>query len=260
MTRGPVRMGGAAARFLTARRAGTVRTVCAAALAAVVGVAAVPAPCTAAPGPADDSGAAERSAERSAGRADATAQARPVGELVAELGRLYREARTAGEEFSEADRRLREQQAEVGELHGELAQARAGLADGRRDAARLARRQYRQGGTGLPSFVRVLLSDDPQRTLDERHVLERLAAERAAAVGRLADGERRLDTVATRARRALDRQQSLAERRRQRREEVRDRLNAVAERLASLTPAELRALSQVTRAAQPPENAGRSPA
>ncbi|MBD0843533.1 C40 family peptidase [Streptomyces sp. TRM68416] len=171
---------------------------------------------------------------------------RPVSQLLTDLQRLYREAERAAETYNATEERLRKQRAEVRRLDGELARARLSLHDSRGAAGRLARQQY-QGSTEISSYVRLLLARDPQHALDQGHVIGQLARERAETVGRLAGSERKADALARKARKALDKRLSLAERQKEDRDEVRERLRDVEEMLASLTPEQLTAVAELER-------------
>jgi cell wall-associated NlpC family hydrolase len=169
---------------------------------------------------------------------------RPLPELLTDLSELYRGAERATETYNATAERLTRQRAESRRLDERLAKARRSLDDGRGAAGRLARQQY-QGVSGISPYVRLLLARDPQRMLDEGHVVGRLARERAEAVTRLSGGERRADALAHAARRALDRQRSLTEQRKKDRDTVRSRLGEVERMLASLSPARLAELTRL---------------
>ncbi|AQS67571.1 C40 family peptidase [Streptomyces pactum] len=168
---------------------------------------------------------------------------RSVAGLLTDLQRLYREAEKATETYNGTEERLKEQRAEVERLDTALARTRLSLHDSRGAAGRLARQQYRNSGD-LSPYLRLLLARDPQRALAQGHVIGRLARERADTVGRLTGDEKRAGELARRAREALDRQLVLAERRERERDDVHERLRAVEELLASLTPGELAALAE----------------
>ncbi|MFJ8188925.1 NlpC/P60 family protein [Streptomyces sp. NPDC096094] len=168
---------------------------------------------------------------------------RSVAELLTDLQRLYREAEKATETYNGTEERLKEQRAEVRRLDAELARTRLSLHDSRGAAGRLARQQYRNSGD-LSPYLRLLLARDPRHALDQGHVIGRLARERADTVGRLTGVEKKADELAGRARKALDEQVALAKRQEEERDDVRDRLHAVEELLASLTPEELAALAE----------------
>ncbi|MGC9379669.1 NlpC/P60 family protein [Streptomyces sp. MH13] len=200
-----------------------LRLVCTAAVTA--GIALAPVPATADPGPGE------------AGRD------RSVAGLLTDLQRLYREAEKATETYNGTEERLRKQRAEVRRLDAALARTRLSLHDSRGAAGRLARQEYRNAGS-LSPYLRLLLARDPRHALDQGHVLGRLARQRAETVGRLTGDERKADELAERARAALGEQLALAERQERQRDEVRERLHAVEELLASLTPEELAALAE----------------
>ncbi|MFE4051627.1 NlpC/P60 family protein [Streptomyces sp. YIM B13518] len=203
-----------------------LRLVCAAALAA--GAVLAPVPAAAVPEPGGNTG------ERS------------VAELLTELQTLYREAEKATETYNAIEERLKRQRAETERLERALARTRHSLHDSRGAAGRLARQQYQNAG-GLSPYLRLLLARDPQRVLDQGHVIGRLARERAQAVGRLTGDEREAGALANRARKALDARLALTERRGKERDEVLERLRAVEELLASLTAEQLAALAELER-------------
>lgn len=171
-------------------------------------------------------------------------QERSVAELLRDLQRLYRETEQATETYNATEEKLRKQRAEVTRLDAALARARLSLHDSRGAAGRLARQQY-QHTTEISPYVRLLLSGDPQHALDQGHVINRLARERAETVGRLTGTERKADELARKARKALDAQLALAERRKKDRDAVRKRLKKVEELLASLTAEQLTALAEL---------------
>ncbi|MBC9725299.1 NlpC/P60 family protein [Streptomyces sp. TRM68367] len=196
-----------------------LRLVCTAAMAA--GTALAQTPATAVPEPGE----------------------RTVAELLTDLQRLYRQAERATEAYNATEEKLRRQRAETARLERALARARLSLLDSRAAAARLARQQY-QNSTDISPYVRLLLARDPQHALDQGHVIGRLARERAATVGRLTGTERRADDLARKARKALDAQLALTERRKKNRDDVRKRLHDVEELLAALTADQLTALAE----------------
>jgi peptidoglycan DL-endopeptidase CwlO len=168
---------------------------------------------------------------------------RSAAELLTDLQRRYREAEKATETYNGTAAKLKRQRAAVRRLDAELARTRATLRDSRGAAARLARQQYQNSGTGLSPYLRLLLARDPQRALDQGHLIGRLARDRAATVGRLTAGERKADELARRARAALDAQLALAARQKAQRDVVRDRLRDVEEMIASLDAEQLTALA-----------------
>ncbi|MEU6450449.1 NlpC/P60 family protein [Streptomyces sp. NPDC046979] len=203
-----------------------LRLVCTAAMAA--GIALAPGPAAADPEPGG------------------TSAGRPLSELLTDLQKLYREAEKATETYNGTEVRLTRQRAEVRRLDAELARTRHSLSDSRGAAGRLARQQY-QNSSDLSPYLRLLLARDPQHALDQGHVIGQLARERAETVGRLTGDTKKADDLARRAREALDAQRSLASRQVGERDAVRDRLHAVEELLASLSPAELAALAEFER-------------
>ncbi|MGY1999491.1 NlpC/P60 family protein [Streptomyces rochei] len=200
-----------------------LRLVCTAAVAAGIVCAPVPAAAEPGPGPGDT---------------------RSVAGLLTDLQRLYREAEKATETYNGTEERLKRQRAEVRRLDAELARTRASLHDSRGAAGRLARQQYQSSGN-LSPYLRLLLARDPQHAIDQGHVIGRLARERVETVGRLTGAEKKAADLARRSRQALDRQVALAESQAEQRDDVRERLRAVEELLASLTPEQLAALAEL---------------
>ncbi|MEU1697842.1 MULTISPECIES: C40 family peptidase [Streptomyces] len=205
-----------------------LRLVCTAALAA--GTVLAPLPAAAAPEP----GGAAASGGRS------------VPELLTDLQTLYREAEKATERFNATEEALTKQRAETERLEKALARTRLSLHDSRGAAGRLARQQY-QSLSGLSPYVRLLLARDPQRALEQGHVIGQLARERAQTVGRLTGDARQAGELARRARKALDERIALTERRKKERDQVVERLRDVEELLASLTAEQLAELAELER-------------
>ncbi|MEU1040089.1 NlpC/P60 family protein [Streptomyces sp. NPDC005551] len=205
--------------------------VCTAAVAA--GALFAPSPALAAPGPGTGSAAAATAPD-----------GRSLAALLTDLQKLYRQAEQATETYNSTEERLRAKRAEAARLEKELAGARLSLHDSRGAAGRLARQQY-QNSSEISPYVRLLLARDPQRALEERHVIGQLARQRAETVGRLTVDERRRDALARAARKALDDQLTLTERRRKDRDRVRGKLAEVEELLASLSADRLAELAEL---------------
>ncbi|MFJ8594292.1 NlpC/P60 family protein [Streptomyces sp. NPDC093598] len=201
-----------------------LRLVCVAATAA--GTVLVPVPATAVPEP--------------------DTEQRHVAELLTDLQTLYRKAEKATEAYNATEEKLKEQRAETDRLDRALARARLSLHDSRGAAGRLARQQY-QSSTDISPYVRLLLARDPQHAIEQGHVIGRLAQERADTVGRLTGNEHKAHELARKARKALDEQLALTERRKKERDEVRARLHDVEEVLASLSREQLTALAAFER-------------
>lgn len=206
-----------------------LRSVCTTALAAATALAAVPA-------------AADPGAEPAAGP-PAT-----VSGMLTELQRRYRQAEEAGETYNAMEQELRRQRAETARLGHELAKARNAVAAGRDDAGRLAREQY-QGRSELSSYLRLLFARNPQQALDEGHLMERLAGDRLATMTRLEWGAKRAGDLAAASRKALDREQTLAARRKQAHDRAKDRLKDVEVLLASLSPGQIAEVAALERSA-----------
>ncbi|MFB7373516.1 NlpC/P60 family protein [Streptomyces sp. NPDC056222] len=169
-----------------------------------------------------------------------------VASLLTRLQTLYRQAEQATETFNATDEALRLQTADTKKVGADLTAARKALADGRNAAGRLAREQY-QGRSELSGYLRLLLSNDPQRALDQGHLMARAARDRAGTVSRLAEAEKKADTLASRSRQALDRQQTLAARQRKQRDDVEVKLKDVQKLLATLSADQLARLTELER-------------
>ncbi|MCT2548397.1 MULTISPECIES: C40 family peptidase [Streptomyces] len=205
---------------------GVSRTVFTAALAALV-VASPAAAAPAAPDPAAPSGVN-----------------RSVARLLSELRQLYQQAEEATETYNGTNAELKKRAAQAKKLDAALVAARTALSDSRDEAGRLAREQY-QGRSDFSAYLRLLLARDPERLLDQEHVIRRAAAGRAATVKRLTGAEKRADELATESRKVLDRQQVLAAKQKKQRDTVRARLKAVESMLATLSGAQLTELSRL---------------
>ncbi len=161
-----------------------------------------------------------------------------VGVLLTRLQGLYQKAEEASEAYNATDVALKAGQAEERLRTADLGRARTALDSERALAGRLAREQY-QGGRGLSPYARMLLAGNPQAALDQRRLAAREGARRAAALARLARGEKEADALAVRARKALDARQSLAARQKLHQDEVAAQLKEVERVLSALTPDQL---------------------
>ncbi len=173
---------------------------------------------------------------------------RSVSELLTQLKTLYRKAEEATERYNATEEKLRKQRTRTRELTAELVHARTELADSHDDAGRLARQQY-QGHSTLSSyaFLLTLLTPHPESAADETRELERAAGREAALMRRLTKGERRADTIATRARTALDKQLSLTAKRKKQREKVAKKLHSIEKLLAALSTRQIAQVAQRER-------------
>ncbi|GHA31445.1 hypothetical protein GCM10010329_63470 [Streptomyces spiroverticillatus] len=169
-----------------------------------------------------------------------------VGRLLTDLQRLYQQTEEATEAFNATEEKLKAQRGELARVTKELGVARVTLADGKRAAGMLAREQYKgRGEYAYSTFVRMLTSPDPAHALTQNHALRRAAASRAAKVARLEGAEQRADDLATKARAALDKQQTLAAKQKKQRDAVQARLKQVEAMLAALTADELASLAEL---------------
>jgi peptidoglycan DL-endopeptidase CwlO len=169
-----------------------------------------------------------------------TAPARPadrsVAGLLTQLKTLYRKAEEATEAYNATEEKLHKQRSKTRDLTEDLARTRTELSDSRDAAGQLARQQY-QGHTQLSgyTFLLALLTPDPQDAADQAREIGRAAGREAAVVEQLTRGERRADTLATRARGALDKQLSLTAKKKKQRDKVKKRLTRIEKMLASLS-------------------------
>jgi hypothetical protein len=177
-----------------------------------------------------------------------------VSGVLTRLRELYRQAEAAGETYRRTEDALRTQRSETARLNRELAKARGALALSRAEAGRIAREQY-QGTSELSAYLELLLARDPQRALDQGHLIERAATGRLAAMARLEAGEKRSRELAAAARKALDRELVLAARKKQARDRATARLRSAEGLLASLSAEQLTALAAArdTATYAPPE-------
>ncbi|ASQ96945.1 C40 family peptidase [Streptomyces sp. 11-1-2] len=173
---------------------------------------------------------------------------RSVSELLTQLKTLYRKAEEATETYNATEEKLRKQRTRTRELTAELVHARTKLADSHDDAGRLARQQY-QGHSTLSSyaFLLTLLTPHPESAADEARELGRAAGREAALMQRLTRGERHADTIATRARTALDKQLSLTAKRKKQRDKVEKKLHSIEKLLAALSARQIAQVAQRER-------------
>ncbi|MFH8880761.1 NlpC/P60 family protein [Streptomyces californicus] len=193
---------------------------------------------------ADEVGTEEPdAAEVDAGTALAAPEApKSVAALLRELQTRYRTAEEASETYNATAEKLKQRTARLKKVNADLAKARAALESSRADAGRLARQQYR-GHTEFSAYLRLLLTRDPRRALDQSHVVGRLAAHRVATVDRLTGAARRADRLAATARKALDQQKKLAARQKKERDAVNSRLREVEGLLATLSEEQIAQLA-----------------
>ncbi|MET9806933.1 C40 family peptidase [Streptomyces halstedii] len=210
------------------------RTLCTAVAASVV--AASPALAEPAPG----TGLAEP-APGAPARVEAP---RSVPTLLKRLQTLYQEAEKAGERYNGTAEELKKRTAEAKTLNTRLAAARAALTGARQDAGRLARAQY-QGRTDFSLYLRLLLAPDPQRALDQSHVIARAQAGSTATVDRLSGAEEHAEDLAAKARAALARQRELTKREKEQRDTVQARMRDVEAMLASLSEEQLAGVTEL---------------
>ena len=173
---------------------------------------------------------------------------RPVSELLRDLQVMYSRTESATKSYHSTSAKLTRQRKRTKEAEQALTSVRSVLAEGRREAGRLARQQYRRGDTGLPPVVQLLLTNDPRIAMSGAHLLERAAAHQALTVRRLVAGERRQRQLTETARTSLAKQERLAKQRKQQRENVRSRLHEVERLLASLSEDQLSRMRELENA------------
>lgn len=200
-----------------------LRSVCTAALAVLAAI-----PCTAPAGaaPVPDDGAP-----------------RSVSALLTDMRKLYQQAEEATEDYNATEVKLKAQQAKVKNVGAGLTGARESLVRSRAQIGQLARQQY-QGSSELSSYVELLLADDPQHALDQKHLMDRAQQGRLSTVARFTNGERRADTLAAQSRKVLAEQQALAAKQKKQRDTVRTKLTDVEKMLASLTAEQIAAIAE----------------
>ncbi|MEV7087073.1 NlpC/P60 family protein [Streptomyces sp. NPDC093085] len=167
--------------------------------------------------------------------------------LLGKLQLLYRQTEQASEAYNATEVELIRQRVEAKKLGADLDRARTALERNRVDAGLLARRQY-QGQSDLSAYLRLLLSPDPARLLDDGYLLERAARSRAATMRGLTEGERRAAALESAARTALERQQKLVAQQKRQRDTVTGRLREVEKMLASLSGTEIASIAALERA------------
>ncbi|MFE2292855.1 NlpC/P60 family protein [Streptomyces sp. NPDC059452] len=167
---------------------------------------------------------------------------RSIATLLRELQARYQQAEEASETYNATAEKLKQRTAQAKKVSADLAKARAALELSRGDAGRLAREQY-QGRTEFSAYLQLLLARDPLRALDQSHVIERVAAGRAATVERLTGDARRADALAAASRKAVDEQKKLAARQKKQRDTVRGKLKEVEALLATLSAEQLAQLA-----------------
>ncbi|MGW7434934.1 NlpC/P60 family protein [Streptomyces sp. NPDC054849] len=185
--------------------------------------------------------------------AEPAASGESVGVLLTRLQGLYQKAEEASEAYNATEVALKAGQDEERIRTADLGRARTALDSERAAAGRLAREQY-QSTQGISPYARMLLAGNPQAALEQRRLVAREGARRAAVLHRLARGEKKADALASRARKALDSRQELAARQKLHKEQVAAQLKEVERVLASLTPEQLARLdakeAETTAAAQ----------
>ncbi|HEV7626972.1 MAG TPA: C40 family peptidase, partial [Streptomyces sp.] len=175
---------------------------------------------------------------------------KPVSELLRDLQVLYNRTETASSAYNATAVKLTRQRNRTKDAQEALTSVRSVLAEGRREAGRLARQQYRRGDVGLPPLVQMLLTRDPRAAMSGLHLIERAAGRQALTVHRLVDGERRQRKLTTLARSALAKEQRLSDQRKQQRDTVRSRKHDVERMLASLSAWQLERLRVLETAQQ----------
>ncbi|WP_461110981.1 hypothetical protein [Streptomyces calidiresistens] len=164
------------------------------------------------------------------------------GELLA----LHRELGAIGESYRIAEQDVLVRRVRAAVLAGRLVTIRARLTALRNEVGGIARAQYRSGtpgagatgGDASAALYLLLAGTDPAEALEREATLRRIGEGAAVRIERLEELERRAVALAARARAELDAGQVEAERRRERRSEVRRRLDELREPAAAGAEAE----------------------
>ncbi|OEU86315.1 hypothetical protein DB35_13755 [Streptomyces abyssalis] len=175
---------------------------------------------------------------------------KPVSELLRDLQVMYEKTESASDAYNKTAGKLARQRKRTETAEKALSSLRSVLAEARREAGSLARQQYRRGDVGLPPVVQLLLTREPRNAMDGLHLLTRASDHQAVTVRRLVAGEKRQRQLTARARKALARQQRLADRKEEQRDTVRSRLRQVERTLASLSDEQLSRLRTMENAQQ----------
>ncbi|WP_055493242.1 C40 family peptidase [Streptomyces sp. TP-A0356] len=127
---------------------------------------------------------------------DGTGHAEPTlspAQVKAKVDKLYQEAEVATEKYDGAKEKADEAAQRLNGLRDEAARRTDQLASAREALGSAAAAQYREGG--LDPSVRLLLSSDPARYLDDAAFAERVDSRQAAAVARVRDQLREIERL-----------------------------------------------------------------
>ncbi|WP_245182319.1 C40 family peptidase [Streptomyces montanisoli] len=169
-----------------------------------------------------------------------------VAALLTQLKSLYQQAEAADEAYNATAQALTKQRAVADKAGSGLDRARAALDHSRSAAGALARAQYR-GTPELSGYLQMLLGDDPERAVEQQHMLARAARGNVATRARLVASMRHADTAVVATRTALAKQQQLAARKKQQRDTAEAKLRQVEALLAGLSPDVLGRLAALDR-------------
>lgn len=157
--------------------------------------------------------------------------------LLDQLKRLYRKAEEATEDYNATKDKLDRQHKLVAKLGSKLDDRHADIAQQRKDAGALARRQYRYGG--LSAYGKLLLSGDPQHALEQGQLLAQAARSQAGVITDLRAEEKNLRRLTAKHKAALKQIEKSTREQRAARDRVNAELNRVRSIVSSLTGAQL---------------------
>jgi cell wall-associated NlpC family hydrolase len=126
----------------------------------------------------------------------------PLTQLLPELKTLYLQTETATEAFNQARQIADQQRAKAEVVDRQLADQRVAIAAARDEIGLMARQMYQDGG--VSPYLSLLTGQTPQDFFARRHVIQRAAGHQKDVLGKLTDGEGRLDALNTQEQRALD--------------------------------------------------------
>ncbi|MGQ4512324.1 NlpC/P60 family protein [Streptomyces sp. DW26H14] len=169
-----------------------------------------------------------------------------VAALLTQLKSLYQQAEAAGEAYNTTEQALAKQRTAATKAGGGLAEARAALARGRSAAGALARAQYR-GTPELSGYLQLLLSDDPERAVEQQHMLARAARGTVATESLLVHSKQQADAAAAKSGAALAKQQRLAALKKRQRDTAESKLRQVESLLAALPSSTLAQVAALDR-------------
>ena len=126
----------------------------------------------------------------------------PLTELLTRLQTYYQQTETATEAYNKAKETAGRQRTAARRIDGQLADQRVAVAGSRAQLGLMANQMYRDGG--VSPYLSLLTGQSPQDFFGRRHVLGQIAGRQKVVLKNLSSGEKRLNTLNTRAQHALD--------------------------------------------------------